>query len=179
MLFVVNHTTISCLSPHIRPSHCFPTIVIIITPHLNCNPPCFPPPFSLPYPVAFSLSPYRHLLFFHVKVKFAAQLDNDVFIVKHLETLYEMMLEGNLAKIIAPFSRVEIDHVAKLIDLPAGASFLPFLPYGSKLLALYPYVLLVSSHVAFLFFLPASFPVQTLLTPPRMFGLCLLFEPHA
>lgn len=45
------------------------------------------------------------------------ELGSDRFIANHLNRLYDAMLEQNLVKVIEPFSRVEIDHVAKMVGL--------------------------------------------------------------
>ncbi|EED19496.1 proteasome regulatory particle subunit (RpnF), putative [Talaromyces stipitatus ATCC 10500] len=45
------------------------------------------------------------------------ELGGDVFIRNHLRRLYDAMLEQNLIKVIEPFSRVEIDHIAKMVGL--------------------------------------------------------------
>lgn len=47
------------------------------------------------------------------------ELVHDPLIKNHLGKLYERLLESNLIKIIQPFSCVEIEHVAKLINLPS------------------------------------------------------------
>eukprot|EP00003_Mantamonas_plastica_P011834 TRINITY_DN217_c0_g1_i5.p3 TRINITY_DN217_c0_g1~~TRINITY_DN217_c0_g1_i5.p3 ORF type:complete len:153 (+),score=55.48 TRINITY_DN217_c0_g1_i5:1063-1521(+) len=50
--------------------------------------------------------------------KYDSQLRQDAIVNAHLEQLYDNLLEQNLQRIIEPFSKVEIEHIAKLIDLP-------------------------------------------------------------
>ncbi|KAF3355437.1 Serine/threonine-protein kinase prp4 [Verticillium dahliae VDG1] len=45
------------------------------------------------------------------------ELGSDAFIRNHLRRLYDAMLEQNLIKVIEPFSRVEIDHIANMVGL--------------------------------------------------------------
>lgn len=47
-----------------------------------------------------------------------AQLVDDPIVHSHLSELYDTLLEGNLARLIEPFSCVEISHLAELIKLP-------------------------------------------------------------
>lgn len=49
---------------------------------------------------------------------YRAELIDDVFVRSHLDNLYDQLLEQNLSRIIEPFSKVQIDHIAHLIKLP-------------------------------------------------------------
>lgn len=51
-------------------------------------------------------------------INFFLELTNDAIINAHLSELYDTLIEQNLCKIIEPFSVVEIDHIAELIQLP-------------------------------------------------------------
>jgi 26S proteasome regulatory subunit N6 len=53
-----------------------------------------------------------------VSEKYSHELQDDILIKHHLKVLHEQLLESNLIRIIEPYSCVEIDHVAELIDMP-------------------------------------------------------------
>jgi len=50
--------------------------------------------------------------------KYQKELSKDLIIQRHLTKLYDNLLEQNLCRIIEPFARVEVSHVAELIKLP-------------------------------------------------------------
>lgn len=61
----------------------------------------------------------RSLADFQIGVKeYKHELEDDVIVRAHLDTLYDNMLEQNLCRIIEPYSRVQVDYVAKTIKLP-------------------------------------------------------------
>eukprot|EP00698_Gefionella_okellyi_P015128 TRINITY_DN4250_c0_g1_i1.p1 TRINITY_DN4250_c0_g1~~TRINITY_DN4250_c0_g1_i1.p1 ORF type:complete len:444 (-),score=93.92 TRINITY_DN4250_c0_g1_i1:1654-2985(-) len=51
-------------------------------------------------------------------VKFSKELQEDALIKSHLSALQDTLLEQNLVRIIEPYSKVEITHVAAVIELP-------------------------------------------------------------
>eukprot|EP00985_Skeletonema_marinoi_P019038 scaffold10792_cov120-Skeletonema_marinoi.AAC.5 len=53
-----------------------------------------------------------------VLTEYSHELQDDLLIKHHLSTLQEQLLESNLIRIIEPYSCVEIEHVASLIDMP-------------------------------------------------------------
>lgn len=56
------------------------------------------------------------------------ELSNDPIIRSHLAALYDTLLEQNLVRIIEPFSRVEIAHVAELVGQPVQGVETKFVP---------------------------------------------------
>jgi len=49
---------------------------------------------------------------------YKVQLEEDKIVAKHLDTLYQNMLEQNLCRIIEPYSKVQVDYAASKIGLP-------------------------------------------------------------
>jgi len=52
------------------------------------------------------------------KVKYRVQLMDDPIVAAHLASLSDSLLEQNLCRIIEPYSRVQINYVAKLVNQP-------------------------------------------------------------
>lgn len=48
----------------------------------------------------------------------AEQLKEDPIISHHLGSLYDMLLQENIVRVIEPYSTVETSHIAKLMKLP-------------------------------------------------------------
>lgn len=53
-------------------------------------------------------------------VTYKVQLKDDPIVSAHLKTLYDNLLEQNLCRIIEPFSKVQVQHIANLIKLPVA-----------------------------------------------------------
>ena len=51
--------------------------------------------------------------------EYETELVGDQVVHSHLTALYDMLLEQNLLRLIEPFSRVEVLHIASLINLPS------------------------------------------------------------
>jgi len=68
--------------------------------------------------VADSLQSRSLRKFEEVLGQYPAELRDEHVISHHLADLNETLLEQNILRILEPFSHVEIDHVAELIELP-------------------------------------------------------------
>jgi len=61
----------------------------------------------------------RSLKYFETALRdYKAQLEEDPIVHRHLSSLYDTLLEQNLCRLIEPYSRVEIAHIAEMIELP-------------------------------------------------------------
>ncbi|VDD79577.1 unnamed protein product [Mesocestoides corti] len=56
--------------------------------------------------------------FLNLREEFKSELLGDPVIAQHLNSFYDTLLGQNLTKLIEPYSRVQIAHIAKLINLP-------------------------------------------------------------
>lgn len=52
--------------------------------------------------------------------QYPKELQDDLLIKHHLHVLQEQLLESNLIRIIEPYSCVELEHIAKLIEMPVA-----------------------------------------------------------
>lgn len=52
--------------------------------------------------------------------EYSEQLEGDAIVKRHLDDLFKALLEQNLLRIIKPYSKVEVAHLAKLIALDAA-----------------------------------------------------------
>lgn len=50
--------------------------------------------------------------------EYAAELTEDPIISRHTNRLYQTLLEQNILKVLKPFSRIEVNHIARLMKLP-------------------------------------------------------------
>nr|CAH8825063.1 unnamed protein product [Trichobilharzia regenti] len=56
--------------------------------------------------------------FLLLQEKYKTELSGDPVISRHLKTFYDTLFGQNLLKLIEPYSRVQIGHIAKLINIP-------------------------------------------------------------
>ena len=60
------------------------------------------------------------------------ELMSDPIIRAHFTALYDNLLEQNLLRIVEPFSRVEVAHVASLVGLPVAQIEFKWVPLGQS-----------------------------------------------
>jgi 26S proteasome regulatory subunit N6 len=65
-----------------------------------------------------SLEDFKQGIPLHLYLLMALELMSDPIIRTHFTSLYDNLLEQNLLRIVEPFSRVEVAHVAALVGLP-------------------------------------------------------------
>jgi len=51
--------------------------------------------------------------------EYSGVLKADTIVSSHLDTLYDMLFEGHLLRLVEPYRRTEVAHIASQIDLPA------------------------------------------------------------
>ncbi|KAL4198964.1 hypothetical protein AMTRI_Chr03g142630 [Amborella trichopoda] len=68
--------------------------------------------------VAGIISSKAGLLYVGVELDAMKAQEEDPIVHRHLSSLYDTLLEQNLCRLIEPFSRVEMHHIAELIGLP-------------------------------------------------------------
>jgi 26S proteasome regulatory subunit N6 len=63
---------------------------------------------------------FKKIFYIHIKAlkDYKTELSDDPVIHSHLGTLYDNLLEQNLSRLLEPFSNVQIEHIARLINLP-------------------------------------------------------------
>jgi 26S proteasome regulatory subunit N6 len=68
---------------------------------------------------------------------YKTELIDDAFVRSHLNTLYDDLLGQNLCRIIEPFSKVQISHIAHLIKLSKVCSVFFFFLLKCKFILFY------------------------------------------
>jgi hypothetical protein len=71
------------------------------------------------------------MIIFQALKDYKTELSDDPMVHSHLDTLYDNLLEQNLCRLLEPFSNVQIEHIARLINLPQVFYFLFFIEQNS------------------------------------------------
>ena len=61
--------------------------------------------------------------------KYSKELKEDKIVARHLDTLYQTMLEQNLCRIIEPYSRVQVRRQVDFLFLRLFAMMYPFFTF--------------------------------------------------